>query len=179
MTYGSYDNTQLGPPARLVKGYYGTWAFRKGKNALLLPVSMETARMATPDHLPQYNNHIVLTKQESPWTNIVGNCIFNKFKRRQKILTGMFPQLFDKLSTPPNKSTSWHGMTLRFLFQVLNSCPYFLNKLHNTLNKFNLREKLYVVRANKPSLLNKRTELTSKCRHKNKFYLGNFTSRLQ
>ena len=43
-----------------------------------MPVSMETVRMATPDHLPQYNNHIVLTKQESPWENIVGNCIFDK-----------------------------------------------------------------------------------------------------
>ena len=34
-----------------------------------MPVSMETVRMATPDHLPQYNNHMVLTKQESPWEN--------------------------------------------------------------------------------------------------------------
>ena len=34
-----------------------------------MPVSMETARLATPDHL---------TKQESPWENIVGNCIFDK-----------------------------------------------------------------------------------------------------
>ena len=34
--------------------------------------------MATPDHLPQFNNHIVLTKQESPRENIGGNCIFNK-----------------------------------------------------------------------------------------------------
>ena len=54
-----------GPNARLVKGYYGTRALRR-KNTLLMPVSMETVRMATPDHLPQYNNHIVLTKQESP-----------------------------------------------------------------------------------------------------------------
>ena len=27
-----------------------------------MPVSMETVRMATPNHLLQYNNHIVLTK---------------------------------------------------------------------------------------------------------------------
>ena len=31
-----------------------------------------------------------------------------------------------------------------------------------------LTEKLYLVRAKKPSLLNKRTELISKCRHENK-----------
>lgn len=39
---------------------------------------METVRMATPDHLPQFNNHIVLTEQDSPRENIGGNCIFNK-----------------------------------------------------------------------------------------------------
>ena len=42
-----------------------------------------------------------------------------------------------------------------------------------------LTEKLYLVRTKKPSLLNKRTELISKCRHENKFYLANFTSRQQ
>ena len=35
--YGSYDNTQLGPPARLVKGYYGTRAFQKEKIHCLCP----------------------------------------------------------------------------------------------------------------------------------------------
>ena len=39
-----------------------------------------------------------------------------------------------------------------------------------------LTEKLYLVRAKKPSLLNKRPELISKCHHENKFYLANFTS---
>ena len=34
-----------------------------------MPVSMETVRMATPNHLLQYNNHIVLTEQDSPWEN--------------------------------------------------------------------------------------------------------------
>ena len=66
---GPYNNTQLGPPARLVKGYYDTRAFWKEKIHCLLQISTETVRMATPDHLPQYNNHIVLTKQESPWEN--------------------------------------------------------------------------------------------------------------
>ena len=34
--------------------------------------------------------------------------------------------------------------------------------------------KLYLIKAKKPTLLNKRTELISKCRHENKFYLANF-----
>ena len=42
-----------------------------------------------------------------------------------------------------------------------------------------LTEKLYLIRAEKPSLLNKRSELISKCRHENMFYLANFTSRQQ
>eukprot|EP00794_Sanderia_malayensis_P007476 gene7476-biopygen6026 len=36
-----------------------------------------------------------------------------------------------------------------------------------------LTEKLYIVNANNDSLLNKRSELISKCRHENKFYLKN------
>ena len=42
-----------------------------------------------------------------------------------------------------------------------------------------LTEKLYLIRAKKPSLLKKRSELISKCRHENKFYLANFKSRQQ
>ena len=37
-----------------------------------------------------------------------------------------------------------------------------------------LTEKLLIMNANKQSLLNKRPELISKCRHQNKFYLCNF-----
>ena len=36
-----------------------------------------------------------------------------------------------------------------------------------------------LIRAKKPSLLNKRSELICKCRHENKFYLAYFTSRQQ
>ena len=38
-----------------------------------------------------------------------------------------------------------------------------------------LDEKLAILLADPPSTLNKRTELTGKCRHKNKFKLKNFT----
>jgi hypothetical protein len=34
-----------------------------------------------------------------------------------------------------------------------------------------LTEKLHIIKADKASLLNKRSELISKCRHENKFYL--------
>ena len=37
-----------------------------------------------------------------------------------------------------------------------------------------LTEKLMIARADKASLLNKRAELATKCRHENKFYLSNF-----
>ena len=37
-----------------------------------------------------------------------------------------------------------------------------------------LTEKLMIISANKSTLLNKRSELISKCRHQNKFYLSNF-----
>ena len=37
-----------------------------------------------------------------------------------------------------------------------------------------LAEKLSIINADKRTLLNKRSELISKCRHENKFYLTNF-----
>ena len=39
-----------------------------------------------------------------------------------------------------------------------------------------ITEKLSIACADKTSLLNKRCELISKCRHENKFYLSNFVS---
>ena len=39
----------------------------------------------------------------------------------------MFPQLFGKLFATPNKSTSWHGMTLSFFyFKFSIAVPTFL-----------------------------------------------------
>ena len=37
-----------------------------------------------------------------------------------------------------------------------------------------LTEKLYIMKADRQSRLNKRPELVSKCRHENKYYLSNF-----
>ena len=36
-----------------------------------------------------------------------------------------------------------------------------------------LTEKVFIIRANTKGLLNKRTELLSKCRHRNKYVVGN------
>ena len=59
-------------------------------------------------------------------------------------------------------------------WSILATAPAYSNKSKRC--HLCLTEKLYLVRAKKPSLLNKRTELISKCRHENKFYLANFTS---
>ena len=37
-----------------------------------------------------------------------------------------------------------------------------------------LAEKLYIIKHSNNNLLNKRSELISKCRHENKFYLKNY-----
>ena len=62
-------------------------------------------------------------------------------------------------------------------WSILATAPAYSNK--NKRCHLCLTEKLYLVRAKKPSLLNKRTELISKCCHENKFYSANFTSRQQ
>ena len=54
-------------------------------------------------------------------------------------------------------------------WSILATAPAYSNKSKRC--HLCLTEKLYLVRAKKPSLLNKRTELISKCRHVNKFYL--------
>ena len=41
--------------------------------------------------------------------------------------------------------------------------------------KLCLAEKMAILNAHKGTLLNKRSELVSKCRHENKFYAGNVT----
>ena len=53
-------------------------------------------------------------------------------------------------------------------WSILAAAPAYSNKSKRC--HLCLIEKLYVVRAKKPSLLNKTTELIFKCRHKNKFY---------
>ena len=39
-----------------------------------------------------------------------------------------------------------------------------------------ISEKLHIINADKSTLLNKRSELVSKCRHQNKYYLSNFNT---
>ena len=59
-------------------------------------------------------------------------------------------------------------------WSILATAPAYSNKSKRC--HLCLTEKLYLVRAKRLSLLNKRTELISKCCHKNKFYLANFIS---
>ena len=62
-------------------------------------------------------------------------------------------------------------------WSILASAPAYSNK--SRWCHLCLTEKLYLIRTKKPSLLSKRSELISKWRHENKFYLANFTSRQQ
>ena len=57
-------------------------------------------------------------------------------------------------------------------WSILATAPAYSNKRKRC--HLCLTEKLYLIKAKKPTLLNKRTELISKCRHENKFYLANF-----
>ena len=62
--------------------------------------------------------------------------------------------------------------TFRVSWDILRKAPAYSN-----LSKrcdLCLTEKLMIISANKSTLLNKRSELISKCRHQNKFYLSNF-----
>ena len=64
------------------------------------------------------------------------------------------------------------GKIFRVNWDVLRKAPSYSN-----LSKrcdLCLTEKLMIISADKSTLLNKRSELISKCRHQNKFYLSNF-----
>ena len=59
-------------------------------------------------------------------------------------------------------------------WSILATAPAYRNRSQRC--HLCLTEKLHLIRTKRLSLLNKRTELISKCCHKNKFYLANFTS---
>ena len=64
--------------------------------------------------------------------------------------------------------------TFRVNWDILRKAPAYSN-----LSKrcdLCLTEKLMIISADKSILLNKRSEIISKCRHQNKFYLSNFVS---
>ena len=64
------------------------------------------------------------------------------------------------------------GKTFRVRWDVLRRAP-----AYSCLSKrcdLCLTEKLTILTADRSTLLNKRSELVSKCRHQNKFYLSNF-----
>ena len=64
------------------------------------------------------------------------------------------------------------GKIFRVSWDILRKAPAYSN-----LSKrcdLCLTEKLMIISADKSTLLNKRSEIVSKCRHQNKFYLSNF-----
>ena len=88
-------------------------------------------------------------------------------KRNYSNSTELSKHIWTLKDSNTNSTVNW---------SILATTPAYSNKskrCHSCLT-----EKLYLVRAKKPSLLSKRTELISKCRHE-KFYLANFTSRQQ
>ena len=75
-----------------------------------------------------------------------------------------------------HRSISGHSKTTTSInCSILATAPAYSNKSKRC--HLCLTEKLYLIRAKKPSLLNKRTELISKCRYENTLYLANFTNR--
>ena len=68
------------------------------------------------------------------------------------------------------------GRSYRISWKVKNKAiPYFSGTKRCDLC---LSEKLCIPKVDKSSLLNKRSELISKCRHENKFYVKNYKGRV-
>ena len=88
-------------------------------------------------------------------------------KRNYSNSTELSKHIWTLKDSNTNSTVNW---------SILATTPAYSNKSKRCISC--LTEKLYLVRAKRPSLLNKRTELISKIRHK-KFYLANFTSRQQ
>ena len=64
------------------------------------------------------------------------------------------------------------------MIQMLMSCykfPFMCNKVANAIKQCSIHfyNTLMIITANPNRILNKRSELISKCRHENKFYLRN------
>ena len=82
-----------------------------------------------------------------------------------------------------HKDTKWCKITKCVINTFKCKCMKKTNVMQCNVNLnlylWGLTEKLYLIRAKKPSLLNKWSELISECRHKNKFYLANFKSHQQ
>ena len=66
------------------------------------------------------------------------------------------------------------GTSYQIVWKILKRVPGY-NGMSKRCNLC-LTEKLLIAKADKKSLLNKRSEIASKCRHQNKFFLSNFVS---
>ena len=119
-------------------------------------------------------NQLVTSDVFFHWLSFVIFLIFELILSRTCLLT--FPSsLFAGFM---RRHVGWLVKLSLWSFKVIKAtAPAYSNK--SKWCHLCLTEKLYLIRAKKPSLLNKRTELISKCRPENKFYLANFTSRQQ
>ena len=138
------------------------------------------------------HNRKILQSSKTPSTESNCNCRKkNDCPLKNRLKEGTFKQRYrpHKLSFrnrnySNSTELSKHIWTLKdnntnfaINWSILVTTPAYSNKSKRC--HLCLTEKLYLIRAKKPSLLNKRTELISKCRHDNKFYLANFISRQQ
>ena len=68
------------------------------------------------------------------------------------------------------------GRSYRISWKIKNKATPYTNGTKRC--DFCLSEKLCILKADKSGLLNKRSELISKCRHQNKFYIKNYKGRV-
>ena len=77
--------------------------------------------------------------------------------------------------TNSTELSSWHLKDNKTDFEIkwsiLTSAAAYSNKSKRC--NLSLAEKFFIIKAEKSTLLNKRSELVSKCRHENKFYVMN------
>ena len=118
-----------------------------------------------------YNAYLT-TKSDTTGKNYIG-LKEGTFKQRN---TQHKSSLFgtETIQTARNYRSKDNNTDFTINWSILATAPAYSNKRKRC--HLCLTEKRYLIRAKKPSLLNKRTELISKCRHENKFYLANFTS---
>ena len=85
----------------------------------------------------------------------------------EKIYIGLTKRIWELKDKKKNFNTGWSIIT--------TAAPY-----NDSSKKCNLclTEKLCILKADKATLLNKRSELISKCRHENKYYIMNYKNEI-
>ena len=113
----------------------------------------------------------VITNKDS---HIYYGASAGEFKSRYNNHTNSFRHRHRKQDTEPSKHI-WKAQEKDINFKVKWSVAAYALTCRCGSRRFDLclTEKYVIARANHKNLLNKRTELISKCRHKNKYILKN------